>query len=244
MEHNTDQSETQVCKQCRQAIPDAASRCYHCGSVQDWRSWLSLSNTSLALIIALISILSVSINQIRGLIASDQPDIKMILEEAVEDEATFIARNEGLMGGVVRIQSFSVWPLGKTPWSIQLFDKGHYIEKQHEKSFQTSAHKKTSEYLCEHLNSEKYFEKFGLKEWTTYDDRDVAVFTSAIYFEMTKGLKCDFTYSVTPLDGSKIFKNHPADCEDVDWVKYCMIHVMTMLDDSNDEGSTRPNKAH
>lgn len=49
------------CKQCGLPIPDNARLCHHCHSYQDWRGWLSISNTALALIIALITVVSTSV---------------------------------------------------------------------------------------------------------------------------------------------------------------------------------------
>jgi hypothetical protein len=49
------------CKQCRQPIPADARLCVHCKSHQDWRGHLSISSTILALLVALLSVLTVTV---------------------------------------------------------------------------------------------------------------------------------------------------------------------------------------
>lgn len=46
------------CRQCKLPIPNGAKICTHCQSYQDWRRWFSVSTTVLALLTALISVLS------------------------------------------------------------------------------------------------------------------------------------------------------------------------------------------
>lgn len=53
------QSETKPCKVCAEPIKTAARICNQCKSYQDWRSYLSMSQSVLALAIALISVMTV-----------------------------------------------------------------------------------------------------------------------------------------------------------------------------------------
>ncbi len=50
---------TTFCKQCQLPIPREARLCSHCASYQDWRRWFSISNTTLALLAALVSIVGI-----------------------------------------------------------------------------------------------------------------------------------------------------------------------------------------
>lgn len=53
------------CKACRNMLPDAAAKkCTHCNEFQNYRRYLYLSESCLALIIALISVTSVAIPKI------------------------------------------------------------------------------------------------------------------------------------------------------------------------------------
>lgn len=49
------------CLQCRLTIPAGATLCHHCKSHQDWRRYLSLSTTVLALLVALLSVASMAL---------------------------------------------------------------------------------------------------------------------------------------------------------------------------------------
>ncbi|RUW58360.1 hypothetical protein [Mesorhizobium sp. M7A.F.Ca.US.008.03.1.1] len=49
------------CQQCRLSIPEGAQVCTHCQSYQDWRRWFAVSSTVLALLTALISVLSFAV---------------------------------------------------------------------------------------------------------------------------------------------------------------------------------------
>ena len=49
------------CSQCRLEIPENAKFCTHCQSYQDWRRHFSVSSTVLALLTALVSVVSVTL---------------------------------------------------------------------------------------------------------------------------------------------------------------------------------------
>ena len=57
-----DDAATQIalCKQCKTAIPIGAKICSTCNSYQDWRSFIPFSNTALALVTALISVIGIT----------------------------------------------------------------------------------------------------------------------------------------------------------------------------------------
>ncbi|WP_051534868.1 hypothetical protein [Deefgea rivuli] len=57
-----DDVETQItlCKQCKNEIPIEAKICTKCNSYQNWRSFIPFSNTALALITALVSVVGIA----------------------------------------------------------------------------------------------------------------------------------------------------------------------------------------
>ncbi len=55
------EEQTTNCTQCCLPIPKKATICTHCQSHQDWRGFFSISNTVLALLTALVSVLAVAI---------------------------------------------------------------------------------------------------------------------------------------------------------------------------------------
>lgn len=50
-----------TCRQCRRGMPAGAKLCSHCSSYQDWRGYLPISSTVLALLVALISVVSATL---------------------------------------------------------------------------------------------------------------------------------------------------------------------------------------
>ena len=44
------------CRVCREPIRQGAKKCIHCDSMLDWRGWLGISETALALLVALVSV--------------------------------------------------------------------------------------------------------------------------------------------------------------------------------------------
>jgi hypothetical protein len=50
-----------TCRRCRRGIPAGAKLCSHCSSYQDWRGYLPISSTVLALLVALISVASATL---------------------------------------------------------------------------------------------------------------------------------------------------------------------------------------
>jgi hypothetical protein len=49
------------CRQCRREMPAGAKLCSHCSSYQDWRGYLPISSTVLALLVALIGVASATL---------------------------------------------------------------------------------------------------------------------------------------------------------------------------------------
>lgn len=47
------------CSTCSSPIPITANKCIHCGSFQNWRKYLDFGNTSIALVLALITVIGV-----------------------------------------------------------------------------------------------------------------------------------------------------------------------------------------
>lgn len=87
--------EPSLCKQCKQQIPARARICSKCNSYQDWRSFVPLSNTALALITALVSVLGIAAPAVYKLIHT--PNSEAALTMPLVDGTTLrvIAANIG-----------------------------------------------------------------------------------------------------------------------------------------------------
>jgi hypothetical protein len=90
------------CKQCKQPIPVSARLCVHCKSYQDWRGYLSVSSTVLALLVALISVLTAAVPVVTKALRSDVSNT--IASEPIFDgvDARIVISNLGEDPSVIR----------------------------------------------------------------------------------------------------------------------------------------------
>ena len=88
------------CKVCGLNIPRKATLCYHCNSHQDWRRHLSISNTALALLVALFSVMSTAVPPLYAWINRHS---KTHLSIASMDEKIIrlVATNEGFEPSII-----------------------------------------------------------------------------------------------------------------------------------------------
>jgi hypothetical protein len=97
-----------LCSACRAVVPGGSHICPTCHASQGWRSFVSVSNTTLALLVALITVATPALNAGLPLLKSPGSDIDLVLESASPAEMTFVAKNSGRSGGVLRINNVSI----------------------------------------------------------------------------------------------------------------------------------------
>ena len=69
---------TKPCVKCLQPIPKGATKCFHCESFQNWRSYVSASSTVLSLLVALFAVLAVTIPTIASVFTSELPSVTVV----------------------------------------------------------------------------------------------------------------------------------------------------------------------
>jgi hypothetical protein len=103
------------CQQCRLAIPDTAQICTHCQSYQDWRRWFSVSSTVLALLTALISVLSFALPNFIQLLHSPRSEMAAPIISMEGTTVRLLVINNGDAPGMfVRARSRSEYLAGAT----------------------------------------------------------------------------------------------------------------------------------
>jgi hypothetical protein len=80
-------------------IPVGARKCSHCGSAQNWLAYLTQS--VLALLIALVSVVMVSIPIIKGALEPDDSQIAFTYIDRADTTIPLIASNKGKRPGVI-----------------------------------------------------------------------------------------------------------------------------------------------
>lgn len=109
------QSSTKNCTQCCLPIPQEAKICTHCQSHQDWRGLFSISNTVLALLTALVSVLSVAIPNLYGLLHTPKSDMAAPMVSLDGTTVRVLVNNRGDAAGVfVRAEVRSEYLAGAT----------------------------------------------------------------------------------------------------------------------------------
>lgn len=103
MEENGDrnQADTIACRTCREPIRRGARKCVRCDSFQDWRRFMSVSTSALALLIALISVVSATGPGIKRLMIGDRSDLRFSYLATVDEGMIFLVSNSGTRPGVV-----------------------------------------------------------------------------------------------------------------------------------------------
>lgn len=108
------------CKQCSEPIPAGAKLCRHCHSHQDWRRHLNISSTVLALLVALVSVLSAGVPVLVSALGS--PASRLSLSNAVVSNETLflVATNTGerpaaIQGGFLESRFFEAELVLRSP---------------------------------------------------------------------------------------------------------------------------------
>ena len=96
------------CRQCALAIPAAARLCHHCNAHQDWRGHLSLSGSVLALLVALVSVLSTAVPVLMKAMREENSRLDFSLPTSRQGQLFVIASNLGTRPGVIDVAEASV----------------------------------------------------------------------------------------------------------------------------------------
>jgi hypothetical protein len=101
------ETSSKSCRECAKDIPFSARKCAECDAYQDWRRIFSISNTSLSLLIALISVLAVVLPAIKSVFVGSREKVTVRVvaqryEESVAAEALVVLlSNSGTVSAFV-----------------------------------------------------------------------------------------------------------------------------------------------
>ncbi|WP_421223292.1 hypothetical protein [Aeromonas sp. 602293] len=83
------------CKQCKSDIPSGARICSTCNSYQDWRSLIPFSNTALALLTALISVIGIAAPAVYKIIHKPTSEATLTMPSFDGTTLRVVAMNHG-----------------------------------------------------------------------------------------------------------------------------------------------------
>jgi hypothetical protein len=94
-------SDKSRCRGCLEPIPLGARKCSHCGSAQNWLAYFPITQSVLALLIALVSVVMASIPIIKTALETDNSQITFTYIDRPDTTIPLIASNKGKRPGVI-----------------------------------------------------------------------------------------------------------------------------------------------
>ncbi len=89
------------CIVCREQIKAGARKCIHCDSYQDWREHFNFSSSALAWLVALVSVISLSLPVIKNALQKDNSNVVLAFQGIEEGYISLIASNLGTRPGSI-----------------------------------------------------------------------------------------------------------------------------------------------
>lgn len=158
-----------------------------------------------------------------------------MFESASETDATFIARNDGRSGGVLRVEYFSLDAVQsdiskKSIMTAQLFHDGSFVEAGKEQKVVISVDKNMEKFTCSVLTDSGFFKPFGSVDWTKEKEGSARI--DGRYGKMSASLSCNFSAAETSFHsdtGASHRKETSTPCRAVRWVDHCLIRANTLF---------------
>src|SRR5205814_10317427 len=72
---------TVPCRVCREPIKQGARKCVHCNSMLDWHGWLGISETALALLVALVSVIGATAPRLVEFLRPKSSDTRLTIRQ-------------------------------------------------------------------------------------------------------------------------------------------------------------------
>ncbi|WP_298517481.1 hypothetical protein [uncultured Kordia sp.] len=89
------------CKYCKSDIDKQASYCTHCSHYQNWRRFFKASNSTLALFIALITVLTSTLPILNKMFEKEKTSLTFSFLESTDGNFDILVTNEGNKRGII-----------------------------------------------------------------------------------------------------------------------------------------------
>ncbi len=90
-----------LCSVCLESVPVLATKCRHCGSYQDWRGRISPANTALALLVALVSVVSMAVPIVKESMTRDNSELIVRYLDRADVTLPVLVSNKGSRPAVI-----------------------------------------------------------------------------------------------------------------------------------------------
>ena len=112
--------EASRCKICKSPIHAEAKKCTECGSFQNWRRHIVLSNTLLALVVALVSVSGALGPTIREMFRPIKSSIYIHVFDVSSNEINVVAGNSGTRPGLLKRARLSYGTIQYQPQPLKI----------------------------------------------------------------------------------------------------------------------------
>jgi hypothetical protein len=210
------------CNECRQPVPNGAKICPSCRSYLDWRRYIAVGQTNLALLVAILSVLTTMAAVGIPLFQTRGADLKIVFESMTDDTVTLLARNDGRASGIMTVHSLQVIiknisgeSFGDAVYSIPISHKGQIVEpgKEVQLTANIGQPRDYSKDICVILKREKYVKKYGRNiedlYWKDYEGLSCTIETAEASF-----------YSSPSRGVPRVFRSLP--CSQLMWLNQCV----------------------
>ncbi len=121
MSEQSNAKDLMQCPVCRNTIPQGARKCTKCNSYLNWRRYLNVSETSLALVVALISVISVAAPNLNDWLTEDFSELhaetRQVYRESLE---LFISNRGNKTGRIISVSLGATTRSGSNPNPLTL----------------------------------------------------------------------------------------------------------------------------
>jgi hypothetical protein len=94
-QHSHSETALFPCPVCREPIRKGAKKCIHCTPTIDWHRWLAISQTTLALLVALVSVVGATALRLSELLTRDYSDLGLNYRQVYRNGLEVEAWNQG-----------------------------------------------------------------------------------------------------------------------------------------------------
>lgn len=89
------------CRVCQERISALATKCPHCSSYQDWRVRISPVNMALALLVALVSVVSMAVPMVKSALTPDNSQLAITYLDRADVTVPIVVSNKGSRPAVI-----------------------------------------------------------------------------------------------------------------------------------------------
>jgi hypothetical protein len=209
-------------------VPSGARVCPNCKAFQDWRRFIAIGQTNLALLTAVISVATTLLTVAIPFFKQQGYQIELFLDSASETQLSLVVRNTGNEGALLRLQMLRIGNSDFNPFSfvdasnyfqVELDHDGVYVEPGKEEKLVARFRSQVSAPLCKYLKQQPFFN--GLKELKDRGGTIGDAMTS-VYEKMA----CAVGLHETSFRSSREFYFRPLNCSHFGILNPCMTTEM------------------